>query len=142
MAIEKYVGATAVLSVDPAGGASFSQVLGVIVNKLPAQRKENVDVTAIDDTTGDSRQGIEEPGEFSFDIFWDPDDTVHGSLQTLYGSGDSAAWKLVLTDGSSTLTITWSGHLVELDRQPVNKSSGLVARIRGFKRGALTEAVT
>jgi predicted secreted protein len=94
----------------------------------------NVATTAVDTSTRDSRArtflpAMQDSGEITFDIVYDPDtdthsDTVAGGLRHLQKDGSVVNWKLVLPDNGPVVVETTKGSVSADEVQTVTIRSG------------------
>lgn len=142
MAKDIYTGKGATVYVDPSGGSTFAQITKVRNVQHPPRSRAEIDVTAMEDTSAQSRPGIEESSEFSFEFLWDDADATDEDLADLYASGAIASWKITLTNGTDTWAQTFSGYVKELQPSALGGSDPMVMRLVGRRTGAITDTFT
>lgn len=144
MAKIRYTGRTGKMYIDADGGEVVTYTQATVARniQLPNESRARIDVTGMDDERAETRPGIEEESEFSFEIQWDPDDTVDASIRTSYANKSNAAFKAEFTDGTNTLSVTWSGYITALEPTAVDGSSPVAMRVVGVRSSDITESVT
>lgn len=144
MAKNRYTGRSGKMYIDADGGdpTNYTEVTVARNIQPPPQSRARIDVTGMDDSSAVTRPGIEEESEFSFEIIWDPDDTVDASLRTSYTNQSLAHFKAEFTDGTNTLAVEWSGYITALEPLAVDGSSPVAMRVVGVRSGDITETVS
>lgn len=142
MAKNIYTSFGATIYVDPAGGVTFAQITKARNIQMPNRNRASIDVTALEDTSVQSRPGLEEESEFSFEVLWDDADAVDEDLAGLFTSGDTAAWKVTLTDGTNTWAQTFDGHVSAIEPQALGGSDPAQVRVVVKRTGAITDTFT
>jgi len=135
----KYIGLGCVVQVDPAGATSYLTIDQVVSFTPPERSRETVDATTLDDTLQVYLPGIEKFSNAEVKIIWDPDDTDHGAIYTLFGSKAEAQWKLTYTDGTPA-TWTFKGKVFDFKLESVEHNKPLTATISIHRTGAITIA--
>lgn len=94
----------------------FSTVNGVKNLDGPGLSREYIDVTHHTSSGGyrERRPSFKDAGQITFDLLWDPADTVHEGLLTDYEGDTLRNFQEVFTDASST---TWqaAGYLSQFE---------------------------
>jgi len=144
MAKTRYTGRTGKMYIDADGGSPVTYTQCTVARniQLPPESRARIDVTGMDDEQAESRPGIEEESEFSWEQLWDPDDAVDATIRTSYEGMSLAHFKAEFTDGTTTLAVTWSGYIVGIEPLAVDGSSPVAVRVVGIRSGATSEAVT
>jgi len=108
----------AVLSWDTAGGTSYTAIAQVRDITGPALSRDSTDVSdrSITDYYREFLPGLVDPGELTFSLTWDPNDTEHAQTSGLLNDFENEgctlpAWQLVLDICGGTATWTWDGFL-------------------------------
>lgn len=84
---------------------------------------DEIDMTAIDDTEMDYEQGcINDYGELSFTIRYQPANALHQQLVTAFGARTNASWELVYADGSST-DWAFTGQIKSMTPSQINRTT-------------------
>lgn len=138
----KLLGLGTVVSVDENdGGSGFTTCTLVLSCTPPNRKRARIDGTSLSDTLATYEGGIEEHSEFSFTQFWEPEDTQHASLDTLFASASLTAgkvlWNIVYVASPGT-TDSFEGWISDLEPQTIT-ASGLVQRNVTIQR---TSAIT
>ena len=124
-----------VLSVDPDGTSPYTYTdLGAIVAGIngPDAKGDDVDCSILADTFKVFKRAGVDPGNITFTICYDADDT--GSTQVLNDLLDSvsyipAYWKITFPDtGTGTKTENFSGFVTGLSRE-TQKDAMIIANI-------------
>lgn len=101
----KYIGLGTVMSVDEDdSGTTFTAITLCISGTPPARKRERIDGTSLSDTLATYELGIEQHSEFTFTQFWEPEDTMHASIDTLFGSKAQVIFTIAYTTGGTTDT--------------------------------------
>lgn len=110
----KYIGLGTVMSVDEDdSGSAFTAITLCINGTPPARKRERIDGTVLSDTLATYELGIEQHSEFTFTQFWEPEDTVHASLDTLFGAKTQVIFTITYT---TTATVdTFEGKVSDLE---------------------------
>lgn len=112
----KYIGLGTLLKVDEDdSGSAFTTITLVVNGTPPARKRERIDGTSLSDTLATYELGIEQHSEFKFTQFWEPEDTVHASLDTLFASKASVIFQIVYTTGGTT--DQFEGKVADLEPQ-------------------------
>jgi hypothetical protein len=97
------LGLGSVIKVDEDdSGATLTTVTLVIKATPPAREREMVDKTALADTLETSAGGVEKASSFMFTQYWEPEDTQHASIDTLFDSKNQVLWNIVYANTSTT----------------------------------------
>lgn len=126
-----------IVSLDPAGGSTFAAV-GMTKSISPPKRaRAKIEKTVLSDTLATLEPGIEEASEFEFMQLWDPNETSDELIDTLFGSGAIAAWKVAYSSG---VTDVFSGWVSDLDPETL-EIGGMTARgVKVQRTSAITRA--
>lgn len=109
---------------DPADGTTFAACGMTKEIEPPKRARALIEGTVLTDTLATNEPGIEEASEFKFMQLWDPDETGDEVMDTLFDSGDTAAWKIEYASG---VTDTFSGWVSHIEPQTI-EIAGLLAR--------------
>jgi hypothetical protein len=131
----KYLGLGTVLKVDEDDNGSGHTTITLVVDATPPARKRvRIDGTVLADTLSTYELGMEDFSEFSFSQLWDPIDTQHASLDTLFGAKTVVEWQIVYTSGE---TDEFEGYVSALEPQALTKD-GLNSRKVTVQRKSAT----
>jgi hypothetical protein len=139
----KLLGLGTVVGVDENDGGSVFTTITLITDFTPPGRKRaRIDGTTLTDTLSTYEGGIEEHSEFSFRQFWEPEDTQHASIDTLFGLGSATAgkvlWNITYTSAAPGTIDSFEGWVSDLEPQTIVKD-GIVSRVVTVQRtGAIT----
>lgn len=135
----KYLGLGSVFKVDEDDNGSGHTTITLCVDGTPPARKRvRIDATALTDTLSTYKMGMEDFSEFSFTQFWDPVDTQHASLDTLFGSKAVVEWQIVFTSGE---TDEFEGFVSELSPATIVKDQLLTRKVVVQRKGDITRTV-
>lgn len=99
-AITPNVGAGASFSI-----VTFTEVVNASDWNGPTQSAAQVDVSNFSDLGfGSSIPGLRQPGTVSFNLFYQPRNTIHQALQADFDSGQQRAWRVWLADADDLTT--------------------------------------
>ncbi|WP_425399661.1 phage tail tube protein [Aeoliella sp.] len=103
--MDRRIGNNQILSVDAAGGSSFTAV-GCIRNAFSVDAtRADVDVTCLGDEYDQFVAGSKAGGNLNLEILYDPNDGTSQTVADLYESGAVATWQITYsteTGGSDT----------------------------------------
>jgi hypothetical protein len=120
----KGLGATVEVDIDGAGAGAYSAV-GMTRNIMPPGRtRAKIDGTVLTDVLSTNESGIEEHSEFKFLQLWDPNETEDEKIDTLFGNGNVADWKVTYPN---TVTDVFSGWVSEIAPETI-EIAGLLGR--------------
>lgn len=127
MALQRRIGFGVTLGLDLNGGANYN-TLGAIVNaiKNSGTKADVADVSILSDTYKQFAKGQIDPGEYDFEIAYDPGDTTANTnttarLQTAHAATGMNTYPFQITlpsiasPGTATAqTINFSAHVISL----------------------------
>jgi hypothetical protein len=102
----------------------------------PAKKRALIDGSVLADTLATYEPGIEEHSEYIFTHLWEPGDTVHEGLDTLFGSKATIAFTIAYADTGVT-TETFNGKVSDLEPQPITKDGLLSRKVTVQRVGAI-----
>lgn len=105
----------------------------------PARKRVNIDGSVLSETLATYEAGIEDFSEYMFTHLWEPGDTVHEGIDTLFGSKAEVSFTIVYSD-SSTTTETFNGKVSDLEPQPITKDGLLSRKVTVQRTGAISRA--
>jgi hypothetical protein len=133
----RFLGLGTVMSVDEDdSGTVLTTITLCLEGTPPARKRERIDGTALSDTLATYEMGVEQHSEFSFLQFWEPEDTVHASLDTLFGSKTQVIFNIVYTTGGTT--DAFEGVVSDLEPQTFNQNSIYQRRVTIQRKTAIT----
>lgn len=113
----KYIGLGTLVKVDENDdGSNHTTVTLVISGTPPGRTRELIDGTSLSDTLATYEAGIEQHSQFVFTQFWEPGDTVHESLDTLFANKTPVEFQIVFTTSPAT-TDEFEGFVSGLEPQ-------------------------
>lgn len=121
----KYLGLGTLFKVDEDdSGATFTTITLCLDGTPPGRKRVRIDASTLTDTLSTYKMGMEDFSEFSFNQLWDPLDTQHVSLDTLFAAKTQVIFTITYT---STEVDTFQGFVSELSPATVAKD-GLLQR--------------
>lgn len=132
----KYLGLGTLFKVDEDdSGSTFTTITLCIDGTPPKRSRVRIDATGLTDTLSTYKMGMEDFSEFSFTQFWDPLDTQHVSLDTLFGAKTQVIWTITYT---STEVDSFEGFVSELSPTTVAKDQLLQRKVVVQRKTATT----
>lgn len=138
MPADKSVGFGTLVKVDHDADTVFTTLELVTDVKPPKKAYKMVDATVLADTAEQTECGIEEQTEFPMTHFWDPTDTNHSMLDTLFANKTKVNWQIVFANYPSAITAAFPGRVVELDPEPIAKDKIVTRKVKVLRTGAIT----
>jgi hypothetical protein len=131
----KWLGNGTLFKVDEDdSGSTFTTITLCIDGTPPARKRVRIDGTVLADTLSTYELGMEDFSEFSFNQLWDPIDTQHASLDTLFGAKTVVIWTITYT---STEVDSFEGYVSALEPAALTKD-GLNSRKVTVQRKSAT----
>lgn len=142
MALQRRIGLGVTLGVDTNGGANYNS-LGAVVNaiKHSGTKADQADVSILSDTWKQFAKGQIDPGEYDFEVAYDPGDNTANTnttvrLQTMHAATGMNTYPFQLTlpavaspGTNAAQTINFSAHVVSMGLG-VEKDKLIVAPIK------------
>lgn len=97
---------------DAASPEVFGTVGDVVSIAGPAISKEEIEVTALDSASKEFLGALDDPGEISLALNWNPQDTEHVNLRSDAEGSVVRNYRVVWSDVSAT-TVTFAGEVME-----------------------------
>ena len=130
------LGLGTVVSVDENdGGTGFTACTLVVDTKPPVRERELIDKTTLDGTLSTYSMGIEKHSEFSYTQYWEPGDTQHESVDTLFVSKNPVLWNIVYVDGT---TDSFECVVSKMDPGVIKVNEHLTRAVTMQRTGAIT----
>lgn len=122
---------------DPAGGTTY--VAQGLTRSLrpPPRTRAKIDRTALEDALATNEPGIEEHSEFAFMQLWDPNDSNHEIMDTLFGSKAEAAWKV---EYSSGVTDEFDGWVSDVSPETIEIAGMIGREVKVQRTSAITRS--
>lgn len=134
----KQIALGSILKTDHNSDATFeSMTLVRQVTPPPRTRKKVSDSNALGDTLETPELGIEAESEMEFVQFWQPGDSEHEKLDTLFGSKATFAVQLVTTHGTP-VTDEFTAKVVSLEPEPWTVDGLYGRKVTLQRRSAIT----
>ncbi len=102
----------------------------------PARKRVNIDGSVLADTLATYEPGIEDFSEYMFTHLWEPGDTMHEGIDTLFGSKAEVAFTIVYADTGATVE-TFNGKVSDLEPQPITKDGLLSRKVTVQRTGSI-----
>lgn len=113
------LGLGTVVKVDENDDGNSHTAVTLVINATPPPREyQPVDKTALIDTLETSTPGVEMASDFTFTQYWEPEDTQHASIDTLFGAKTVVEWQVVYANTSTT--DEFEGYVLKMEPQPIN----------------------
>jgi len=123
---------------DGASPEVFTTVGDVINVTGPGITKDEIEVTALDSSAKEFIGALDDPGEVSLELNWNPQDAEHVNLRTDAEGNTARNYRIVWSDVSAT-QVTFNGEVMEFS---INTEANDAAKgsVRVKINGALTWA--
>lgn len=133
----KLLGLGTVVKVDENDDGNSHTTVTLVLNATPPGReRELIDGTSLGDTLATYEAGIEMHSEFTFTQFWEPEDTVHASLDTLFGAKTVVEWQVVYSNTSTT--DEFEGFVSRLAPQTIETNNLVMREVTVQRTSAIT----
>jgi hypothetical protein len=133
----KLLGLGTVVKVDENDdGNSHTSVTLVMSATPPARERELIEGVALSDTLATREAGIETFSEFTFTQFWEPEDTQHASIDTLFDSKAKVEWQVVYSNTSTT--DEFEGFVSRMAPQPIETNNFVMREVTIQRTSAIT----
>ncbi len=123
---------------DGASPESFTTVGDVTQISGPQITKDEIEVTALDSTAKEFLGALDDPGELTLELNWNPQDTEHVNLRTDAEGSTVRNYRVVWSDVSST-QVTFAAEVMEFTIS-TEAQDAVKASVRLKISGALTWA--
>jgi hypothetical protein len=120
---------------DDDSGSTFSTLSLAIDGTPPARKRVRIDATALSDTLSTYKMGMEDHSEFSFTQFWDPLDTLHAAIDTLFANKTQVIWTITYT---SSEVDSFEGFVSALEPTTITKDGLLQRKVTVQRKTATT----
>ena len=102
--------------------STYTKIAAVVDATPPQRTRDDIESTSFDtpDEYKDYEPGLKEPGEFSFNVIYDPDAATHEHLADLFESGDTANFRIVLPSGKRK---TFPGYCKGIGTQQITPNA-------------------
>lgn len=108
--------ATALQVSDMASPEVYTTVAGVTNVSGPSGSRAVIDKTTLADTARQKEVGIADYGQYTFDLVFDRDEATNVTLDTLFASGASNNFKLVVGGESPNDVYSFAGFVLNLSK--------------------------
>jgi hypothetical protein len=123
---------------DGASPEAFTAVGDVTSLNGPNITKDEIEVTALDSTAKEFLGALDDPGEITLELNWNPQDTEHVNLRTDAEGSTARNYRITWSDLSST-NVTFSAEVMEFSIT-AEANDAVKASVRLKINGALTWA--
>lgn len=123
---------------DSASPEAFTTVGDVVSIAGPAISKDEIEVTALDSTAKEFIGALDDPGEITLELNWNPQDTEHVNLRTDAEGSTARNYRIVWSDVSATQA-TFNGEVMEFSIN-AEANDAVKASCRVKINGAITWA--
>lgn len=97
---------------DGASPEVFAAIGDVVSLSGPSISKDEIEVTALDSTAKEFLSALDDPGEITFELNWNPQDPTHPLLRADAEGSAQGNFRVVWADVSST-TVDFAGEVME-----------------------------
>ena len=105
----------------------------------PGKKRVLIDGSTLTDALATYEAGVEDFSEYTFNQFWEPGDTVHEGIDTLFGSKAEVAFTIAYNDTGVT-TETFNGVVSDLEPAPIQKDGLLMRKVTVQRTGSIGRA--
>lgn len=131
--------ATKLLGLGTIGTVNAASLTLVVDATPPARKRVNIDGCTLTDTLATYEAGIEDFSEYMFTQFWEPGDTDHEAIETLFNNKTEVAITIQYTD-TGTTTETFNGIVSDLEPQTITKDTLLTRKVTIQRTGSISRA--
>jgi hypothetical protein len=136
---DKNLALGSVVKVDHDADATYTVVGNVTSVTPPGRKRVRVDQTALADTLKTYALGIEDFSEFTFAQYWDPGDTNHEIIDTLFGNNTDVNWQCLY--GSAPIqTDQFSGKVSDMTPGELTTDGMIMRTVTVQRTGAITRS--
>lgn len=118
-------------------GSAFTTIGLTRTITPPARIRAKVDGTVLADTLATNEPGIEEHSEFEVLQFWEPGDTNHEIIDTLFGSSAKVDWQVVYPF-DTPVTDEFEGWVSDMEPEPLEVGNIIGRMFKIQRTGAIT----
>jgi hypothetical protein len=132
----RYLGLGTVLAVDDDdSGATFTTISLAVSATPPPRTRVRVDGTALADTLATDEMGIEDKSDYTFDHFYEPNETNGNLMTTLFAAKSQVLWQITY---ASADVEAFDGQIVAIEPQQIVKDQLLMRRVTIHRKGAIS----
>lgn len=96
---------------DGGSPTDFQTINNVTDFSGPGGQASVIDVSNLASTRREKKMGLPDEGQFTLNLNWDPDDTVHQALRTARNNRTRVEFQVTLTDGTPAVA-TFFGYVL------------------------------
>lgn len=136
----RHIGHGTTLSIDIAGGTSWTAIGQILSITPPALSREEINITTLDDTIQYKLPSDpEDVGELTFELAWDVNATNPTILETAtLGRNIVATWKITYPSSTSSKVATFTGWIKNFTPQEVSGKDAIKLQITVVLLTAIT----
>jgi hypothetical protein len=105
----------------------------------PGKKRVLIDGSTLTEDLATYEAGIEDFSEYTFNHFWEPGDSVHEGIETLFGAKTEVAFTIAYNDTGVT-TETFNGIVSDLEMATIVKDGLLSRKVTVQRTGAISRA--
>lgn len=136
---DRQIGLGTIVKVDHDSDTTFTTVGCVKEATPPGQEREEADGTCFDDTVKQMLPGIETESEFPFMQVWDPTDTNHLIIDTLYASKAAVNWQIIYPF-ETPITEQFAGRVIGISPEKIDNGSVISRTVRVRRTGTISRS--
>lgn len=134
---EKTIALGTIVKCDSDDDDTF-EVVGQIRSATPPGRtRERVAEDDLSDTLRTEAMGIEQASDFEFMQLWEPGDTEHEKMDTLFGSKDIVSWQCIYPV-STPVTDEFTGQVAALEPEQLVANNLIGRKVTVHRKSAIT----
>ena len=141
MAKTRWTGRFSTVSVQQSSTGSFSAVGLARSISPPPQERNAIDCSGNEDTYAVNKAGIEQESAFTFSQLYASTDTSDALIDTLWGTGATATWRVRRTNGTNNWDTTFSGVVTAVRPRAFTGSDPVMREVQVHRKSALTHSV-
>lgn len=117
-----------------------AQTVTLAIDATPPPRKRVlIDGSTLSDTLATNEAGMEDISDYEFNQFWEPGDSMHETLDTLFGSKASVTVTIQYTD-TGTTTDSFSACVAALEPATIQKDNLYMRKVTLHRLGSITRS--
>lgn len=136
---DRQIGLGTIVKVDHDADTVYTTIGCIKEATPPAEEREEADGTCFEDTVKQMLTGIETESEFNFLQVWDPTDTNHLIIDTLYSSKTAVNWQLIYPF-DTPITETFAGKVIGKSPEKIDNGSVISRTVRVRRTGTISRS--
>lgn len=129
------------LQYSTSAGGTYALIPGVRAPKQGNSQAAVVELTAVSDTSKRQRSGLKDPGTWTCQLVYDPNDTVHQALETAFNAGTKLYFRYNM-NASAPFRKAFAGTIRKFEYTTDNDSPHLMDMETLIDGGITTESYT